>query len=88
MFYQFIKTRNFRAGSRISRSASKLRVLSIIKHAIRKIEKSHKKLRVLSIYLRIAYIAFMRELRRLRVLLRVEQTRMRSIRVRLHERSE
>ena len=58
MFYQFIiKTRNFRAGSKISRAASKLRVLSIIKHAIRKIEKSHKKLRVLSIYLRIAYIA-------------------------------
>ena len=37
----------------------KLRVLSIIKHAIRKIEKRHKKLRVLSIYLRIAYIALL-----------------------------
>ena len=57
VFYQFIKTRNFPAGSKISRAASKLRVLSIIKHAIWKIEKSHKKLRVLSTYLRIAYIA-------------------------------
>ena len=57
VFYQFIKTRNFRDGSKISHAASKLRVLSIIKHAIGKIEKSHKKLRVLSIYLRIAYIA-------------------------------
>ena len=55
VFYQFFKTRNFRAGSRISRSASKLRVLSIIKHAIRKIEKSHKKMRILSINLKIAY---------------------------------
>ena len=34
VFYQFIKTRNFPAGSKISRAASKLRVLSIIKHAI------------------------------------------------------